>query len=925
MKKLVVLLALFSAAVMSHAQKPALDHSVYDDWKSLSQIQIPDGGDWAMYTVAPQQGDVVLHIYNVRTGKQYKIDRASAATISEDATKLVFRIAPLYEQTRQAKIKKKKADQMPKDTLGILDLVSGKIEKIAQLKSLKTPQVLRSYVAFQKTNKDNDTLYVLNIKTNKVDSIKHVEAYSFPEQGETLAYITKPGKKDSLTVRGLYVYYPSTATSIAVLTGEKKASFGTIIRQDKKGEKIVFFASLDTAKSASKKMDMYLYSNGQTTKVLAHDAKVLPKGWKIGENYLVTFHKNYFTFGTQPIPREKDTTLVEFEQAKLDIWVWNEDYIQPIQKVNLPFDKGRSYLAKINYDGSGFVQIADESVLPSLSIGEENEQDYILASGDKPYRVMKSWETNAIADIYKISLKDGSRQRIMEAAPLERMVASPDGAYYVAYNAKERNWYQYTLASGEMKNLTGNLGVNFWDEEDDHPMWPGAAGNLVWSEDSKFFLIRDAYDYWRFDPTGKEAPKMLTEGKGRLNDVTYTFVNPLNKRTDHPVMQRIRIRKDAPAYFTTLNHKTKERGVARKDITRRGAVMEKLVEGPNTYAALSVSSSPKQKAVIVYTKACFEKGTDLYITKDSFKSQTQLTDINPQMRKYNWGTVELVNWKSADGKFAEGLLFKPENFNPEKKYPVIIYFYERYSDDLYAARVPAPSASTVNIPYFVSNEYICFIPDIRYTDGHPGKSALNYIMPACDMLCQYPWIDGDNMAIQGQSWGGYQVAYMITQTGRFKAAGAGAPVSNMTSAYGGIRWESGRARTMQYERGQSRIGTDLWSGFDLYVENSPLFHVPNVTTPVLIMHNDADGAVPWWQGIEFFNGLRRCGKQAWLLQYNDEAHNLRERRNRKDLSRRLEQFFGHFLKGEPMPVWMSKGVPATVKGIEYGFETASEQ
>lgn len=925
MKKLVALLALFSAAVVSHAQKPALDHSVYDDWKSLSQIQIPDGGDWAMYTVAPQQGDVVLHIYNVRTGKQYKIDRASAATISEDATKLVFRIAPLYEQTRQAKIKKKKADQMPKDTLGILDLVSGKIEKIAQLKSLKTPQVLRSYVAFQKSNKDNDTLYVLNIKTNKVDSIKHVEAYSFPEQGETLAYITKPGKKDSLTVRGLYVYYPSTATSTAVLTGEKKASFGTIIRQDKKGEKIVFFASLDTAKDASKKMDMYLYSNGQTTKVLAHDAKALPKGWKIGENYLVTFHKNYFTFGTQPIPRERDTTLVEFEQAKLDIWVWNEDYIQPIQKVNLPFDKGRSYLAKINYDGSGFVQIADESVLPSLSIGEENEQDYILASGDKPYRVMKSWETNAIADIYKISLKDGSRQRIMEAAPLERMVASPDGAYYVAYNAKERNWYQYTLASGEMKNLTGDLGVNFWDEEDDHPMWPGAAGNLVWSEDSKFFLIRDAYDYWRFDPTGKEAPKMLTEGKGRLNGVTYTFVNPLNKRTDHPVMQRIRIRKDAPAYFTTLNHKTKERGVARKDITRRGAVMEKLVEGPNTYAALSVSSSPKQKAVIVYTKACFEKGTDLYITKDSFKSQTQLTDINPQMRKYNWGTVELVNWKSADGKFAEGLLFKPENFNPEKKYPVIIYFYERYSDDLYAARVPAPSASTVNIPYFVSNEYICFIPDIRYTDGHPGKSALNYIMPACDMLCQYPWIDGDNMAIQGQSWGGYQVAYMITQTGRFKAAGAGAPVSNMTSAYGGIRWESGRARTMQYERGQSRIGTDLWSGFDLYVENSPLFHVPNVTTPVLIMHNDADGAVPWWQGIEFFNGLRRCGKQAWLLQYNDEAHNLRERRNRKDLSRRLEQFFGHFLKGEPMPVWMSKGVPATVKGIEYGFETASEQ
>ena len=303
----------------------------------------------------------------------------------------------------------------------------------------------------------------------------------------------------------------------------------------------------------------------------------------------------------------------------------------------------------------------------------------------------------------------------------------------------------------------------------------------------------------------------------------------------------------------------------------------------------------------------------------------QMSDINPQQRDYNWGTVELVSWTSADGKPLEGLLFKPENFDPKKKYPMMIYFYERNSETLYNSRVPAPSASTINIPYFVSNEYLVFVPDLVYTDGHPGQSCLKCLMPGVDMLCQYPWVDGDNMAIQGQSWGGYQVAYLITQTNRFKAAGAGAPVSNMTSAYGGIRWESGIARTGQYEEGQSRIGKDLWSGFDLYVENSPLFHVPNVTTPVLIMHNDADGAVPWWQGIEFYNGLRRCGKQAWLLEYNDEAHNLRERRNRKDLSMRLSQFFDHFLKGAPMPIWMSKGVPATLKGIEYGFGYDEEQ
>ena len=343
-----------------------------------------------------------------------------------------------------------------------------------------------------------------------------------------------------------------------------------------------------------------------------------------------------------------------------------------------------------------------------------------------------------------------------------------------------------------------------------------------------------------------------------------------------------------------------------------------MVEGPWSFGSLAVSAGKKGNAYI-YTRGNFEDGNNVWMTRDNFKTQQQMSDINPQQRDYNWGTVELVSWTSADGKPLEGLLFKPENFDPKKKYPMMIYFYERNSETLYNSRVPAPSASTINIPYFVSNEYLVFVPDLVYTDGHPGQSCLKCLMPGVDMLCEYPWVDGDNMAIQGQSWGGYQVAYLIGQTNRFKAAGAGAPVSNMTSAYGGIRWESGIARTGQYEEGQSRIGKDLWSGFDLYVENSPLFHVPNVTTPVLIMHNDADGAVPWWQGIEFYNGLRRMGKQAWLLQYNDEAHNLRERRNRKDLSIRLSQFFDHFLKGAPMPVWMSKGVPATLKGIEYGY------
>lgn len=928
------LISLFAALTLSEAfaQKPALDHSVYDSWKSIGRISIPDGGDWAIYTVSPQEGDAVLHLYNIRSGKEYALDCVSSAVLSKDAKRAVFRISPKFSETRQARIDKKKGDEMPQPSLGVLNLATGRIDTIARVKEFKHSEILGNYVAFKKVaapksatkkksgekndrpkdTSDDSYLYVLNIATMAIDSIKAADSYGFAEEGDRLAYITSPGKKDSTTVRGIFIYNPVQKLSIEVLSGEKKAFFSGI-HFDKKGERLAFYANLDTAKDASKTPDLYLYAGGKAEKIFAGDSKSLQKGWRISSDAPVRFYDNYLTFGTQPFPKEKDTTVVDFEQARLDIWVWNEDYIQPVQKSRLKQDLKRSYLAKVQYDGTCFAQIADHDI-PYASIDEKNTQDFILAACDKPYRVKSQWDTDPCEDIYRINLLDGSRRLLETAAPYGRFSVSPNGAYYVAFNADDRCWYIVDAATCRKTNLTEKLGAVFFDDEDDHPQKPGSNGYCVWSEDNRFFWIRDKYDFWQFDPSGAKAPFRVTGGRDA--EITYDFAD---RAYDESGRNRFReVRTDRPAWFTTFNHKTKKTGVARLDLQRKGAKAENLTEGPYTYANLAVSAG--KKPLVVFSKGNFEEGGNLFITADAFKSQRQLSDINPQQKDFNWGTVELVSWNAADGTPAEGLLFKPENFDPSKKYPVMIYFYERNSDNLYMVRNPAPSASTVNIPYFVSNEYLVFVPDIRYKDGHPGKSALNFIMPGCDMLCRYPWVDGDNMAIQGQSWGGYQVAYMITQTGRFKAAGAGAPVSNMTSAYGGIRWESGRARTMQYEKGQSRIGKDLWEGFDLYYENSPLFFVPNVTTPVLIMHNDADGAVPWWQGIEFFNGLRRCGKQAWMLQYNDEAHNLRERRNRKDLSRRLEQFFDHFLKGKPMPVWMAKGVPATEKGISYGFE-----
>jgi dipeptidyl aminopeptidase/acylaminoacyl peptidase len=303
---------------------------------------------------------------------------------------------------------------------------------------------------------------------------------------------------------------------------------------------------------------------------------------------------------------------------------------------------------------------------------------------------------------------------------------------------------------------------------------------------------------------------------------------------------------------------------------------------------------------------------DLY-AGPSLTSLTRVSDANPQQSEYSWGTVNLVRWRNDDGIALTGLLYKPENFDPTKQYPMIVYYYESLSDNLHQY-VPPAGRNIINPTVYTAKGYLVFEPDIAYTTGYPGQSALKSIVPGVQRLIDSGFVDAKNVGLQGQSWGGYQTAYVVTQTNMFAAAMAGAPVANMTSAYGGIRWESGVARSGQYETGQSRIGASLWQAPMRYIENSPLFYVDRIQTPLFIMSNDGDGAVPWYQGIEMFVALRRFKKPVWLVDYNGDAHNPRKRANQQDVDMRMQQFFDHYLMGKPAPQWMERGIPFLQKG-----------
>lgn len=966
MKYLNLTLLFCLISIICTAQKPPIDHSVYDSWKSVKSLKAPNNGHILVYSIAPQEGDSELVFHNTKTGQEITVPRAvhsilpgsSTAAITPDGTKAIATIKPLFEQTRQAKIKKTKKDDMPKDTLAIIDLVSGSITKFPACASFKAPATLGNTIAFQKAPK-RDTLFILDISTCAVtDTILNVGSFSFSPDGTLLTYVTKPKKEkkekkadtDSTAAAkaepakeelpALYAYNLATKESVEILSGPKGSKIN--LPSFYKDNSMAFSANTDTAKTSEAKNNLVIYvynpATGTLVEAVKNSSQGMNAGWVVSPNGRIAFSENgsRLFFGTAPKPMEKDTTIPDFEKPQLDIWGWQDDYIQPGQLLTLNEDLRQSYTAYINIDaatmtpanGGKVIQLGDLDV-PEINVPDGGNADYVLINNDKRFRLESQWNYIHPEDVYVVNIKDGSRKLVYEGV-YYGLTASNNGAYYAIYDMANKCWLLHDMATGKLTNLTSDLPYQFYAADYDMPSLPKSAGGAMWLDDNKSFFIQDIYDVWQIDATGANAPKCVTEGYGRENKISFT---PVPNLIDTPAQDfgtgAVRFSRTLsakyPVFFNAYNNVNKQNGIYTLDITKKKAKLVKLQDGPYTYRNFTFIKGEKGKLpVYAFTRGNFENPMDVWVTKDNFKSEARISDISPEQKNYNWGTAELVSWYTMDSIKADGVLYKPEDFDPNKKYPVIIYFYEKSSNTLYRYSQPAPSRSTVNIPYFVSNGYIVFVPDIYYFDGHPGQSAMRSIMPGVEMLEQFPWIDSENMAIQGQSWGGYQVAYMITQTDKFKAAGSGAPVANMTSAYGGVRWGSGITRQFQYEQTQSRIGKDLWSGFDLYVENSPLFFLPNVTTPVLIMHNDQDGAVPWYQGIELFTGLKRLGKVAWLLQYNNEEHNLEERRNAKDLSIRLAQFFDHYLKGAPMPKWMKYGRPAVEKEYNLGYELVEE-
>lgn len=1022
-----LLVGLVDGAAAQDITRKKLDHDAYDLWSTVSREVLSEDGRWIMYTVQSGaiDGESTTHLFSPSTGKRYSIPRATGAKFSYDSHYAIFRVTPDKKRVDALRRDKKSSEAIPKPKLQYLELTSGEVATVENVRSFRTAdesgvwlayslengsgpdelksvkQKAESYEVTQqglqqtskpmklksretlalergekepveakesseqkaenkseqgkadksdeadKTRQGGTPMVLVHLSTGVQRTYPNVINYVFSKQGTHLAFATSVENADddkaksnkeqaqirvnrSLHADGVHLINLESFRLETVISGLGEYK-GLQFSED--GSQLAFLGNKDDYAAKTPAWDLYLRATrgGSTKRVAGEGTEGIPTQWWVSPQASVRFSEDgtRLYFDTSPIPEavlkrragEKEETVgsdsKERKKAKLDLWHWKDPQLQPQQLLQAESERKRRYRAAFVFKTGKVVQLANRQI-PSVSIDYRSTANIAVANTNMPYRTTLSWDYPGFQDVYIVNLDTGARERVLERVKWNAAM-SPDGKYITWFDAEQKNWFAQSARGANAKaNLISN-GIKFplQDELHDTPNLARAYGSAGWLANDQGFLVYDRYDIWKLDPSGKTRAMCVTSGNGRQQNIRFRYqrldfreiaIDPTKKM----ILSAFQTKTKASGFYSLefSSEKRKGRDVKKKKL-RQLIMLDERIAG---------LKKAKQNDRVVFTRSTFRQCADVWTSTLAFKEISRVSDINPQQDDYSWGTAELVHWRATDGQKLDGILLKPDDFDPSKKYPMLVYFYERNSDNLHRYYTPAAGRSIICHSFYVSRGYLVFIPDIPYKTGEPGPSAVNAILPGVEHVVKKGFVHEDRIGMQGHSWGGYQTAYLVTQTDMFACAESGAPVSNMTSAYGGIRWGSGMSRMFQYERTQSRIGEDLWSARDKYVANSPLFFADRINTPLLILHNDEDGAVPWYQGIELFVALRRLGRPAWMLNYNGEPHWVMDDYNRRDFATRMQQFFDHYLMEAPEPEWMAAGIPAVKKGEAYGLE-----
>jgi len=927
------------------------------DWERIGGATVSDDGLWFAYRISPTEGNSELVVRSTSDDTEHRFPVGEVAgggfgggaglSFSDDSRWLAFTIYPTVEEAKKAE----KQRQPARNKIGLLELGSGEMVEVEDIRSFAFAGERGGWIALQRypaaeggsggggvrgpsaSEGENgegrargSDLILHKLSTGLRQNLGNVAEFSFDDSGRWMAWAV-----DAEGKAGNGIQLRDMETGVISVLESDEARYSRLGWADD-------LPALSVVKGVEDDdYDDPLYSVLSWTGFGAWNgpnkvhfdpasAEGFPGGMTVSPNYSPRWSDalDALFFGIHEVEeaevtqaddegeegeekkgegeekeeegeaaarsdRQESDEIEDDEKPELVLWHWKEPRLQAMQQVQAGRDRNFSYLSVYWPSQDWFVRLADDE---ADAVSPASEGHWAVGYDDSRYELMGNLDGRRYRDVYAIDMRTGDRELILEEVRWSYDI-SPDGTHYLYY--RDGHFHTYEFSSKQHRNITADVSSSFINTEDDHNVVDPPVFPRGWTEDGRYVFLSDNWDMWRVAVHGDEGTNLTVNG--REDGIRYRSFLQFDPDDEEGIDL------SEPVYFRMYGEWTKKSGYGL--MTRGRPGVEVLAFEDASYGAFMKAEDAD---VFLVSWSTVQDYPNYHVTDARLRNPRQITDGFPEQSQFLWsdGSV-LLDYESEKGDRLQGALFLPADYEEGKSYPTIVYIYEKLSQGLNGYTFP--SANGFNAAVYTSNGYAVLMPDITYRVNDPGMSAVWCVLPALDAAIETGVVDADRVGIHGHSWGGYQTAFLVTQTDAFAAAVSGAPLTNMISMYASIYWNSGSADGAIFESSQGRFYGGPWDHVESYARNSPVYFADNITTPVLLLHNDEDGAVDWNQGIEYFNTLRRLGKPIVMLQYVGENHGLREPANRKDYTVRQKEFWDHFLKGEPAPGWWTEGVP----------------
>jgi dipeptidyl aminopeptidase/acylaminoacyl peptidase len=896
-----ILFLVFTLPVLAQSEKKVLTLEDYPQWKHILSPTISTDGNWIAYSLRPNGGDAVLYFKSLALEKNYEIPFGSGAIFSENSRWAAYLIGVSKEEAK--KLEKDKKPILRKGEL--LNLTTGEKYTIANTSAIQFSKNAKFFAA-KKVQQDKSAkhkgtdLVVRNLETGLSQNIGNVGEHVFNKPGTLLAYTVDAASKEG---NGVYLLNLTSGRFVPLDTGE--ADYAQIA-WDKKGTALAFLKGkqdkdrwerdnvlLAFTELGKESFSRFVYDPSKDDifpKDMVISERVMPRrtgrpgSSDVSPNKALIWSEDlsriFFGIKEQENKPEKSKE----ELPNVDIWHWKDERIQSVQTRQFNYDVNFAYRSVCLLKEKKFLQLADEN-MRTITLTQDGR--WGVGRDALPY--LSDVETQQ-SDYYAVNTATGERKLIVKGIR-RTFGVSPDNRHFLYL--KDKQLWIYDFQKGATTDISSEAPVVFVNEEDDHPNEKPPFGMAGWTKDGKAVIVNHKYDLWLLPLDGKN-PANLCQGLGDKEKIRFRYVrlDPEEKFIDT----------SKPLLLSAYGEWTKKSGYFRMDVDKE---LKQLVY---TGKRFGIPRKAIKTDKVLFTLETFLEFPDLYVSALDFKNPIKVTDANPQQKDYAWGRRILVDYTNSKGQKLQATLTLPAGYEEGKKYPMLVYFYEKMSQRHHQYSMPTYD-DRPHMSAYASDGYLVLMPDILFEIGRPGTSSLDCVSSAVKKVVELGYADPERIGLQGHSWGGFQTSFIVTQTDMFACIVSGAPPTCIEGEFNQIFKSSGNNNHSYYSRSQGRMGTDPWKDHELYRSQSAIQNAHKITTPFMLLHGTEDGSVDWIQSLEYYNAARYLGKEVIFLSYPGEPHHLAKEENQKDFQKRMKQYFDHYLKGKPMPDWMTHGIP----------------